>query len=354
MNSRKRFSALAAFAAVAAVISLTPSASADSFVPLPDPPTQEVLSAPSTMQPAYPNSTSVYTVAVAVGSQGTVANIDYIEMCWWKTSSGLSECTYDSTNSLDPRTQFKMTWYNYDAREGADPAYADEWFSIAESYDGGGYFWTNHYENANSTSGYGDGTDSSMNIVFKFRVSNAMLAGNDWNVRVTAYDLNGSSTPQTHSNISVNYFGAVTQDRSSQDFGNLGSSNNNWIVEEIEDGDFVANGPSDLTYKATSFTYEVGGSVVSEIPLATGTPTTSVPQGQAAVDCNPNWNWDENSAVRMSSSPYLMRENVIGDSGTEWGQWFNFEHACRVIYPGGASVANVTYGNTFTVGIGSN
>ena len=363
MRKPIRFAALAAALAASLFAALMPSANADTFYPEADAPTQEVLAFPKALQPAYPSSTSIYTVTVAVGSQGGVNNLDYVEMCWFKDTNSVGDstgltaenCGQDDINGWhDPRTQFSMRWSNWHYWEGIPAEFADEWFSVAQSSENAGwwgqYFWTNNYVNDGSTSGFGDGTGNALNIAFRFRISDGMLQGNDWNVVVRAADVNGNMTPQVGSNISVAYFGSVIWQRDSVWYGNL-SADSSSLNEELYEGDFIANDASYITYQATPFYYNTG-SGVEEIPLATGPVANAPGAGQAAFDCNADWWWNEGSATRLSTVPQQVRSDQLTYGTGEWADNYNMYHSCRIWYGGGAPVASQTYQNTFTAGIG--
>jgi hypothetical protein len=238
-----------------------------------------------------------------------------------------------------------MSWYNNHSGEGDSPSNADNWFYISDAYYQGS-FWTPEYENSGSTSGYGDGTGASMNISFKFRISHGMLAGNDWSVRVTAVDFNGQETPQTATGVTVLYFGSVVAQRESVDFGSL-TGGEDGIVNDLWDGAMTANASSDLTYKATSFSY-----LTNELALATGLPSAAPSAGKVAFDCNPSTTWDEGTALRLAATPKTARTGLYaGGTGEMGGD--DLRHSCRVWFGGSAPVANQYYNSTFTVGIGA-
>ena len=365
MRTQIRFAALAAGIATSLFVAMMPSANADSFDPQADPPTQEVLAFPKALQPAYPNSTSIYTVTVAVGSQGGVDLLDHIEMCWFKdtnangSSTGLNvdNCgSPDSNGWKDPRTQFSMRWTNWHALEGAPVDTADQWFSVDESYDPSGFlgagYWTNYYEHDGSTSGFGDGTGYTMDIAFRFRISVGMLQGNDWNIVVRAVDRNDQMTPQLGSNISVAYFGSVQSQRPSEFYGDFSAGDSNYI-QSLSEGSLLANAASYITYEATPFTYQPLGGNLEQVPLATGTPNTAPGAGQAAFDCTAaDGGWNPDMATRLSTVPQQVRANVLVDGTGEWDGNHGLYHACRIWYGGSAPVANQYYTNTFIAGIG--
>lgn len=306
---------------------LASGARADVFTPTNDPPTVENLVLPEAMQPASPRSTAVYDLVATVGSQGTVANLKTVSMCWYKGSAS-SSCDDAAT---DPKTQFKMIWTQ-----------STNSFSVVG---------TNNYRNAGSSTTYGDGTALSMDVTFKFRISDAMLFGEDWNVKVSVVDQQDNSTPADPmfsseieaSNLVVLYFGAVSTQPSSKPFGALGFGESN-DVTNVSTGQFRANSASDINISATDFTY-----LSNTIPLDTS--NSSPASGYVAMDCNQGENFGDSPPVRVSSSPQLLISNVFS-SGTGESTDTTFPHSCRLVFGGGAAVANVLYTNTVTIGIG--
>lgn len=315
----------AAFALISSQI--VASAQADTFTPTNDPPTVENLIVPGAMQPASPRSTANYEVVATVGSQGTVANLKTVTMCWYKGSSD-DTCADAAT---DPKTQFKMTWTQ-----------ASNSFSVTG---------TNNYLNAGSSTTYGDGSGLTMDVTFKFKISEAMLFGEDWNVKVVVIDQQDNSTSNdpifsselSASNLVVLYFGSVKTQPSSKSFGSLKLSESSQVTN-VSSGAFTANGLSDIDISATDFTYNS-----ETIPLDAMNMTPA--SGYVAMDCNAGSSFGDNYNVRVSSIAQIFIDDQFSD-GTGEGTESALPHSCQLTYGGGAPVANVVYSNTVTVGIG--
>lgn len=344
-RTRRTRLAMAALLSVSSFVALVPNAVADTFFALPDAPTLQVIATPNNMQPAHPNSDAVYTATVAVGSQGSVSNITNVYMCWTKLNDGGGSATNATCfdGNWDARHEFEMQWTNWDYYEGDNPEWADDWFDVY-----GGDF----YANASSVSGYGDGTAGSMNMSFKFKVSEGMLKGNDWSMTIKVVDSEDQSVSETITDKSVLYFGAVASLPNQQNFGDVAGEDYS-IREGSWDGAFIANAVSDLSYSIDPFVYDNGVDAPSVLPLDGGNPGDMAGAGKVAVDCVTNYSWYTNSGeFRMTEAPQTARTGEFMYGTGEYGDDPEFFHACALYFGGGAPVANETYYNTFTVGIG--
>lgn len=315
---------LAASALLAPAIALP--AKADLLIPLNDPPTVANLKLPTAIQPAYPRSTSAYSVIATVGSQGTVANLKTVSMCWYKGSTS-STCEDAASN---PDTQFQMIWTE-----------ATNSFSITG---------TNDYRDAGSTTSYADGSGLTMDVEFKFRASGAMLFGDDWNVTVLAVDQQDQGTqndPVFSSELTANglvvlFFGSVRTQPASKSFGNIKKGESSKI-ENVSTGSFTANGLADISIEATDFKYSSSTIELDELNRNPGT-------GKVSLTCNAGSSYSASNSILVGNSPQLLITGEFG-SGTLESTGTTQPHSCQLEYGGGAAVANVEYSNTLTVSI---
>lgn len=324
-RARTRKALLAISMLAASAISLQP-ANADTFTPQNDPPVVTIVTVPNSMQPAAPRSTTTYEVTVTVGSQGTVENLEWVKMCFYE---GLSD--YHCANaSTDPDTEFLMTWTE-----------ATNSYAVTGS---------NNHLNSGSTSDYGDGSGLTMDITFKFKISQAMIHSTNWNVEIWAMDDQAQSSydsvslllDDSRSGVTVDYFGAVDTDRTSQAYGSLGYQGTS-VVDNISTGAFFANGPSDISLSADNFT-----NGAATINLASGLPSS----GEALLRCSPTNAFDGGSSAAITSTPTALNYFQFG-GGTGEASDSSLVHSCELTYGGGATVANVLYSNTVTVAIGA-
>lgn len=332
-SAGSRLAIATAVMALFGLASIATPALADTFTPLNDPPTvlNTALSqggtAASSMTPAHPRSTSVYTVSADIGSQGGLSNLDTVTMCFINGDninygvSGVADCSGAGTN---PKNLFKMVWTQ-----------ATDSFAVAG---------TNNYQNVSSVSNYGDGTALSATMDFNFKISEAMLQGGSWIVRIEAVDDQGQvSTTGEAGPITVNYFGAVTTQRVAQGFGSL-LGNNLQTIDGIKTGEFIANGVSYLSLAASDFTYSTHTvAIQANGGLAPGS-------GEVAFDCEAGAT-HSSSGYRIGTTATSIDWNLFSNGTGESANTSQL-HSCFLLFGGGASVANVQYSNTVTVGIG--
>ena len=340
-NKRGMRTILAGLLALSGFAAIVPNAVADSFYAMPDVPTVELIAVPNNFQPASPRSTATYTLTAAVGSQGSVDYIHRVYMCWTKPTDGWGDPTnadcYDA--NFDPRYEFLMIWQNDSQWDN----FPDDWFFFGND---------SNYANANSVSNYGNGTANSMNMNFKFHVSESMLMGTDWQVAVTAEDADGQSSTRTAAGKTTLYYGAVLEQPNTYNYGQLGAGQ--WTDSDIiDDGGFQANGASDLTYETSAFEYNDGVNPSYVIPVATGAVGTDPAAGKVSLDCTVNDWFNVENATRITGTPVETRTNYYVGGVWEGGDWYDFAHTCRLTFGGGAPVANQNYNSTFTIGIGA-
>lgn len=332
--------AITASATLAVAALIGGPAQADTFTPKNDPPTVQLTSVPgsaSAMQPAAPRSTTTYTLSLTAGSQGTVANLKEVHMCWYNLATGSASNTCANA-STDPINEFHMKW----VEDGT--LVTGGTFSVIGS---------NKYANNGSVADYSDGTALSMNIDFKFKISEAMAFSSDWAVHVWASDDQDQVTledgsVQVADYVSelndVNYFGAVVTQRSAQAFGDL-QGGGSFAIDNISTGSFQSNGASVITMEATDFTNGLNTVALSQM----GTPLNG--SGEAELRCNSGSTYDGGFAMSIGSDLIQgLHENVL-TGGTGESTDNSFVHSCQLYFSGGASQANIQYSNTVTIGI---
>ena len=305
-------------------LGIAPMANADTFTPQNDAPVVDITSNPTSMMPANPRSTQDYSVKATIGSQGTVANLKTVTMCWYLYDEASEDCINAATN---PKHEFMMTWTE-----------ATKSFAVTGN---------NNYRDAGSKTNYGDGTGLSLEIEFIFKISNAMLHSGDWALRVVAIDdQDQSSIDSLDLNndydrylLTVDYFGAVTTQRAAQDFGSL-AFNGLQTISGIKTGDFIANGSSFLGIEATDFKYGSSGTVELS-------GTYPLP-GEASLICSQG----SLGGVYVNPTNSYLDFGLFSE-GTGESAVTNLTHECTLKFGGGADVANVQYSNTVTITIGS-
>ena len=308
----------ACFAAVA------PSAQADdTFTPvnLPSVPTVAIQSVPSPLQPAYPRSTTTYTVTATVSNADGFSAIDNVQMCWY-----LDGGVCDPTGS-DPRSSFFM---NYNV--------ATDSFSVAG---------TNNYLNVSSSTTTLSSTSRDVN--FSFKISDAMLASETWDVEVRAYnkDIDGNDQygSDLATNKTVNYFGYATTGRTGVAFGSILEGSASSVTTPGNDyGSFIANDISSLSALSTDFTHTTGGTVDDTLALTSISPPAS---GSVRFFLG-----DNRAGLIVSGTPGILYGNTgIFEEGTgETPQ--NLSSSAQVEYGGGAKFPGEQYSATVTIAIG--
>lgn len=321
----------AALLATFLIASSTSGAFADTFSPQNDPPTIAGLVVPNALAPAHPRSISTYTVSATVGSQATVANIKYVDICWYNKDSGTAD-SFCANASTDPINEFHMRWTeNGDLQTGGP-------FSVTGN---------NNYANSGSSAEYGDGTGLTMDIHFKFKVSEAMHFGSNWSLHVWVTDDQDQTSQEDNAfnewfvdGLSVTYFGQVSTARSAHSFGELRTGEYQ-LAENISSGTYRANGNSHLTIEATDFTY-----LTQTLSLQNYPPST----GFVSLRCNPGQIFNDGGSINVLGIADIYDYSNFA-AGTGEGVGTPVEHSCRLDFGGGAQVANVAYSNTVTLAI---
>ena len=254
---------------------------ADQFTPIPSPPVVVVQSAPggsvtvgsstttlANIQPKYPDSgedvagSGVFTVTATVSTNATLAALASVSMCWYKDDVGAD----DDCVVLNPANAFEMVWTESDELSTGKSGFE---VSTATGFDPNNYVNDgSQVETTTGTASYDDDAQS-MTVKFSFRASNAMRAGDDWAVRVTAiYDENlcGGSPcdgltevertgTDTATGLDVNYWGVVTTAQERMGFGVI-AENGTSDVRSMTSFEYVANATSDYSLAGTDFRYD--------------------------------------------------------------------------------------------------
>lgn len=304
--------------------------SADSLTPLPGAPSVDITSVPASIQPqfTYVGGDGSYSVGVTVATNATLSVLETVKMCWYK-GTAIGESPWTGCPIVGPEDGFEMVW-----TEAADAFTVSAGTKYAE--DGSSIVGDNGYDDSAQT----------MDMMFTFKVSNAMLAGSDWNVRVTAtYDAAGSypdaSGFDEESGKTVEYWGQITTEREAAEFGFVAEGGT--AFDTVSAGAWVANAPSDFTLRGTDFT---NGSVPADTLIlrsAAGAPGT----GEVALDCEVDD--DAAESVRIPKIIDVRAGADVGPSGE--APVTTTMMFCTLTYGGGAAKALTEYSNTVTIGI---
>lgn len=288
------------------------------FYPAAGPSDVMLITAPTLMTPGFPRSSIVYEVTAEIESPLGVTGLDSVSMCWYEVTDGSPTCDSAATS---PETEFLVTWNE-----------------ASEEFVKTG---TNHYA-------LGTGGDVStvvesgsfVTVNFKFKISNAMRAG-DWVVVVTALDDAGLSRSRTESADVGSFYSVMV--RPDKKFGLL-PKNGSYTVNDTLVGEYASNAPGDFSISATNFNC-AGCDSSHQLTLVTsGDPGP----GEVALDCSIGSTL-EATPLRVTGSTKKFSRQL-----TETGETTNKNNkmSCRLIYGGGAKRALVEYSNTFTFGIG--
>lgn len=395
---RRPFALALVFALVASAFALAgaPDANADEFIAGKARPQVEIKTWPATIQPAFPASAAVYTVVVEVSDADGVEDIERVELCIYDYVGGASEaCAFDDA---DPRSTVQFVW---DARDvvAPDPAFGPDDTGNLGFYveQLGSRYALGEDDTANDGDDdrpvwttTGGTTPGLLTLTFTFRASNAMLAGNEWTIRATAFDTEDKSAVDyvgfferfdlcegvdpvgttlddncaSSGTLTVNYWGEVITERQEILFGEVDEGTEEEVLERSL-GEFVANDVSFTSLTAADFQYAPGGpgspfvlSLVQEFPGS----------GQVSLRCSPADTVETPGAIFLATTPVEFEASVfssvnygpfgpVGDlrSIENRGTGENalaLIHSCALAYGGGAAVSSQTYAATVTVGIG--
>jgi len=347
----RSFIAVAVFASPLAVVPQV--ASADTFTPLPGPPSVAITASPTAaslgesagIQPADPASTVVYNVTARVTTNATLAALDTVTMCFYKGT----EITDDAFCPTDPKNGVLLTWTESEAGNVFDKAGTNQYAlgtgdNVSTAKVGAEY--TDPYSRA----------AQSVELKFNFKVSSAALAGTDWNVLVTAaYDStfyvnwpgyqDAEGSAKVTSGITVKYYANVSG-RTAAGFESVAEGGTSF-VDNISAGTYKANAESDFSLTGTDFTS-------SGDTLALGSGSAGSEAGKdvvrsdgkkVALDC----------ALGASLAVRLVKDTAVPMGGTlattdEDGD-DQQEMSCTLRYGSGAATALTQYSNTVTISI---
>lgn len=200
---------------------------------------------------------------------------------------------------------------------------------------------TNFYSDSGSSIDFTNITDLQLGINFRFKVSQAMLAGANWNVSLQATDIAGQTstvgTGSKLSGITVGYFAAVIVDLAPIDYGIVKSQESATSNPE-PGGVFVANGATNIYISATDFVYEADS-------MALDTVNANPMAGKVSMLCSPGDIFSEGSAILVSNLPSLIFSSAfVGGTGEASREAPN--HTCQLRFGGGSVRRNVIFSNT--------
>jgi hypothetical protein len=241
-------------------------------------------------------------------------------MCWYQTGAS----SFCSNAQNDPKQQFLITWTR-----------ATSLFQV---------IGTNLYRDSGSSTRYANVTDLELDINFNFKVSQAMLAGSDWNVSIQATDVEGQSSTigsgSKLSGITVGYFATEIVDLAPVGFGTV-KNQDSATSNPAPSGAFIANGATNVYISATDFVYEADSIALDAVnanPVA----------GKVSMLCSPGDIFSEGSAILVSNTPELMFTSAFaGGTGESSREAPN--HICQLRFGGGAVRRNVTFTNTVSI-----
>jgi hypothetical protein len=337
----------------------SPAAKADTFTPGAAAPVVTITGFSEVIQPHFGNSSQApggavaYFVTVQVVDSDGVDTIEEVSICLFNgASADGADCADFNAN---PKTMFYMDWLADDVIEGDLAVYgpnssgntgfavgnADSLYAI-----GGG-------DDLSSWETEGGTTPGTLTLTFRFYVSAAMLAGNDWTVRATATDdadLEGTATTLTDA-VTVQYFGAVTTARTSIDYGTIAPGASVAVIDQPL-GRFVANDRSETNLVGEDFTY-TSGPFTSTLDLVDSVTPGS---GEVSLRC---WRGDvalgDSEFIRVVPiTPLDLPSSVFGGVGAARGTGetpIELKHGCELFYGGGALVSSQQYQADITVGI---
>ena len=339
----RRWGAAAVSAALVlgALIGATPAAQADTInlVNLPSKPVISNVTIPMNMTPAYPRSTSTYTVSADISNADGFGKITKIEMCFNEDDIFSNiVCSSD-----DPVIDFVMTYT------------PDAGFLVAGS----------NFHQDSSSELVDVGTDGTTKTVkFKFKISAAMLASNYWGVTLRAYttDIDNNdqfdewSSVTNLKTVTVNWFGHVVANRKALNFGSL--TQEKPVAQETDTaGTFVANGASDIFQTATEWQHTdsinaADPNLKDTIKFAAN--PTNVQRGELSMQFTSDYALPAFQGYSSGStpSPTLVAQGMYWEGGTgEGGKSFNL--LTEIFFGGGAKYNGQEYQSTVTTSIGS-
>jgi hypothetical protein len=356
---QRPFALAAALALIlsALVAAASPAAKADTFTPGAAAPVVTIMDFSSDIQPHFENSSQApdgavpYFVTVEVVDSDGVGTIKDVSICLFNGDS--SEGAGCANSNADPKTMFYMDWLAADLDEGEtylSDASGSSGFAVG---NGGSLYAIGAGTDLSSWGTTGGTTPGTLTLTFRFYVSAAMLAGNDWTVRATATDdagLEGTATTETNA-VTVQYFGAVTTARASIGYGTIAPGASAPVIDQPL-GLFVANDGSETDLVGEDFTY-VSGPFTSTLDLVDEATPGS---GEVSLRC---WRGDaelgDSASIRVVPvTPRNLPSSVFGGAGAARGTGetpIELKHGCELSYGGGALVSSQQYQADITVGI---
>lgn len=335
-----QFSPFAALALLLPFIVVPQPAEADQFDTLAGPPTLSPIALTendgdifTSIQPANSNSTDRYNLSVSAGLPGGHDTLGGVTMCWYLLD--FEDCNDASTIEDQPEIVFKAT--QSVTRSGAE--ITSETFRVVG---------TNNYDVnvdgfESSSSVLREETDSvNVDIIFTFKVSNAMRASSNWKVYVEVEDNGGQTAAVVRDGIKIEYFAAMTLDREGVNFGGVAKGETS-TVNNIDTGEYTANAQSQFFINASDFSAGTG----RDLPILETVGGLGPNQVQLMCDRASNFNSTNAQLVTKSQSTF---GDPIAPSSEEPED--AADHSCSVRFgQGQANNPNLIYTNTFTLAI---
>jgi len=380
--------------ALAMVVALTLSAfalagvtqaDADDFTTGTSAPSIVITDYSRTIQPASQNSVATYFVTVEVADADGVTTIEEVEVCLFNSDtrvggSAKGDCGEDDA---DPRTTLHLLWVA-DELEDEETFAADDDGVTGFSLTGDNFHTLGVGDDVSTWATTGGSTPGLLTLTFRFKVSEALLAGIDWSLEATVRD-NTPGTPRTASDqagfddesvvgatgaIDVLYFSAIQTVREQLDYGVVDAGQESSAKTGLL-GAFRSNDKADLTLDGDDFKY-TAGDFTATLSLVTFDPgleqvsvrceqadtlsgTRSAPGSSIFVDVNPGlFATDRFAAVTRT----IGEIDGVGDSGTSYTNrgtgegTVSLNNICALAYGGGAEVSSQKYSADIVVGIG--
>ncbi|MFN8126397.1 MAG: hypothetical protein U0R64_07815 [Candidatus Nanopelagicales bacterium] len=333
---------LAAGAGVAALLAASlgvvgvTSAQADDVNPSNATPTVAIDTDTLSMAPDNGVGDNIYTVAVTVGDANSLEDLNTVTLCLYSTADGDATCT-----NQDARNTALITWtrsgdtFDIDATSGTE---ASNW-----ELGTGGDSEASTNNASYSYSGY-VATDVSMQILYRFRVSDATRQG-AWSVRAVANDGDATQTANDTTGYSASWYGRVATQRAGYNWGDV-ASGSSATADNLSAGTVVANGGSDIQMATTSFFN--GTTTISN---AGGTTNTSVSADrQFAIDVDPGVSYDGTGTGRLTGSLADVETGDLLTGTTEAGDTSSTQ-SFKLWLGNKAPRAASPYSGTVTVGV---
>jgi hypothetical protein len=191
-----------------------------------------------------------------------------------------------------------------------------------------------------------------LNLDFNFKVSNAMLQANDWEIKVLATDDNDQTSDEAidpdfigtgvAGYASVYYWGESRSNREGLSFGSIAAEDSSVLTNQSL-GSFVANGETVLRIAATDFV-SANNDVIELSITAIPSPNT------VAFHCQFGavFSSDLSAVLLSDASPGDLASQLFAEGTGETAD-ASLTHSCQLTYFGGAPRSGVLYSSDVTL-----